>query len=590
MQKHPGMREKLTKCATAYALQLKYKSTGTIEFLVDDITGDFFFLEMNTRLQVEHGITELCYNVDLVVLMLQQADYERGGKTGLPSDYLHSLQKDGPNGAAIEARVYAEVPFRNYAPSPGLLQAVDWPQGEGIRVDTWVKTGQKIASFYDPLIAKVMAHAYSRETVCNKIAKVLFDTTLQGPPTNLHFLKDVISSESFLAGDTLTNFLDTKFTYRPCAIDVLSPGSFTTVQDFPARATNGHGIPKGGPMDNLSSRIANVLVGNDPGTEVLEMTLTGPELLFTAPAVVAVAGASVSVAIDGENKPMWSRLTIQSGQKLKIGKVENGGLRFYLAVKGGFPEIPLYLGSKAGTPSLGFGGTQGRQLQMGDWIELDPSGKEWAVASRSYTLPQACIPNYNIEEVYCMHGPHDSDDFMTIKDREMLYSTAWKIGHNSNRTGIRLVGPVPEWSRKDGGEGGSHPSNIFDYGYPCPGGINWGGDSSVIFSMDSPDLGGLLCSTTVISADLWRVGQVKPGGYLKLKPTIFEHALELVDRVEAFIANIKALVDGKSEMVPSLDLALPPSGIPESTSNAILKTVPGDDKRHQVVYRQVLEL
>jgi urea carboxylase len=590
VQKHPEMREKLTKYATAYALQLKYKSAGTIEFLVDDITGDFFFLEMNTRLQVEHGITELCYNVDLVVLMLQQADYERGGKTGLPSDYLHSLQKDGPNGAAIEARVYAEVPFRNYAPSPGLLQAVDWPQGEGIRIDTWVKTGQKIASFYDPLIAKAMAHADSRETVCNKIAKVLSDTTLQGPPTNLHFLKDIISSESFLAGDTLTNFLDTKFTYKPCAIDVLSPGSFTTVQDFPARATNGHGIPKGGPMDNLSSRIANVLVGNNPGTEVLEMTLTGPELLFTAPAVVAVAGASVSVTIDGENKPMWSRLTIQSGQKLKIGKVENGGLRFYLAVKGGFPEIPLYLGSKAGTPSLGFGGTQGRQLQMGDWIELDPSGNEWAVASRSYTLPQACIPNYNIEEVYCMHGPHDSDDFMTIKDREMLYSTAWKIGHNSNRTGIRLVGPVPEWSRKDGGEGGSHPSNIFDYGYPCPGGINWGGDSSVIFSMDSPDLGGLLCSTTVISADLWRIGQVKPGGYLKLKPTTFEHALELVDRVEAFIANVKALVDGNSEMIPTLDLALPPSRIPEGTSNAILKTVPGDDKHHQVVYRQVLKL
>jgi hypothetical protein len=80
-------------------------------------------------------------------------------------------------------------------------------------------------------------------------------------------------------------------------------------------------------------------VGNDPGTEVLEMTLTGPELLFTAPAVFAVSGAPVAINIDGHEKPIWSRLAIQAGQKLKLGKVANGGLRFYLAVKGGFPEM-----------------------------------------------------------------------------------------------------------------------------------------------------------------------------------------------------------------------------------------------------------
>lgn len=148
------MRKRLTECAVAYALKLKYKSAGTIEFLVDDKTGDFFFLEMNTRLQVEHGITELCYGVDLVSLMLQQADCEKGGKTGLSSEYLHSLQKDEPNGAAIETRVYAEVPFRNYAPSPGLLQYVEWPQGDGVRVDTWVKTGQRIASYYGKASSK----------------------------------------------------------------------------------------------------------------------------------------------------------------------------------------------------------------------------------------------------------------------------------------------------------------------------------------------------------------------------------------------------------------------------------------------------
>ncbi len=334
--------------------------------------------------------------------------------------------------------------------------------------------------------------------------------------------------------------------------------------------------------------VANILVGNAPGMETLEMTLSGPELHFTAPAVFSVRGAPMPVQIDGEEKPMWSRLVVQKGQKLKIGKIDGAGCRTYLAIKGGFPKIPTYLGSKAGTPSLLFGGTQGRQLHMGDWIDLDPQTKDWASEAKEYTLPAVSIPDYNVTEVYCMHGPHDSDDFMTAKDRHMLYNTAWKIGHNSNRTGVRLVGPVPEWSRKDGGEGGSHPSNILDYGYPCPGGINWGGDSPVVFAMDSPDLGGLVCSSTVISGDLWRLGQVKPGGTLKLKPTTFEHALELDKRVEAFIDSVHKLVDGETEMsAPSLDLTLPSSGLDPNGSNAIIETVPGDGgKRPKVVYRQ----
>jgi acetyl/propionyl-CoA carboxylase alpha subunit len=100
------MREKLTKCGTTWACQLKYKSAGKIEFLAEYVPGDLSFLEMNTRLQVEHGITEMCYKVDLVKLMLQQADCERVGHTLLPSESLTSLQNDGPDGTAIEARAY----------------------------------------------------------------------------------------------------------------------------------------------------------------------------------------------------------------------------------------------------------------------------------------------------------------------------------------------------------------------------------------------------------------------------------------------------------------------------------------------------
>lgn len=575
----------MTKCAVEYASKLKYKSAGTVEFLVDDTTGDFFFLEMNTRLQVEHGITELCYDVDLVSLMLKQADCQKGGKTGNPSEYLLGLQKEGPSGAAIEARVYAEVPFRNFAPSPGLLQEVRWPSGDGLRIDTWVKTGQRIAPYYDPLIAKVMVHSLDRESAIDKMLDTLSACVLQGPATNLQYLSAVIASQGFRDGATLTNYLSTTFQYSPCAIDVLSGGAFTTVQDFPARVTAGHGIPRGGPMDNISSRIANLLVGNEPGMETFEVTISGPELLFTAAAVFSVCGAPMSVTVDGVEKPMWSRLKIQAGQTLKVGSSKTGGCRNYIAVKGGFPDIPVYLGSKAGTPSLKYGGTQGRQLQTSDYITLSDETVKWAAEATEFTLPPECIPDYNISEVYVLHGPHDDDTFMTAEDRELLYSTKWKVGHNSNRTGIRLIGPNPKWSRKDGGDGGAHPSNCFDYGYPM-GGINWGGDSSVVFSMDSPNLGGLICSSTVISADLWRLGQLKPGDYVRFKPTTYDLSLELYSRVEAYVIAMGKYIRNQEVDVPKLQVDLPPG-----ETGAILLKVEGDGgARPEVKYRQVCVL
>ena len=152
VEKHEGMRDQLGSAAVSLAKSIKYGSAGTVEYLVDDKTGEFFFLEMNTRLQVEHGITELCYNVDLVELMLKQADAELAGQGGLSSEELKTLQPIGPNGAAIEARVHAENPLRDFAPSPGLLQEVEWSGPEGSRVDTWVSTGSTVTPNYGVLM------------------------------------------------------------------------------------------------------------------------------------------------------------------------------------------------------------------------------------------------------------------------------------------------------------------------------------------------------------------------------------------------------------------------------------------------------
>lgn len=150
--RNPGLREDLCKAAVRLAESISYASAGTIEYLVDDETGAFFFLEMNTRLQVEHGITELCYGLDLVELMLQQADAQLSGKPGLEAAFLASIPTDAPSGSAIEARVYAENPVKDFAPCPGTLQSVEWKELPGSRIDTWIYRGIKVSANYGMLV------------------------------------------------------------------------------------------------------------------------------------------------------------------------------------------------------------------------------------------------------------------------------------------------------------------------------------------------------------------------------------------------------------------------------------------------------
>lgn len=145
------------------------------------------------------------------------------------------------------------------------------------------------------------------------------------------------------------------------AIDILNGGIETTVQDYPGRRI-GLGIPRSGPMDSLAFRIANILVGNDPGTEGLETTLMGCRLYFHASAIVAFAGAEAPISIDGKEVPMWQAVVVPSGSKVVIRSVKDKGFRVYMAVRGGFPDIPQYLGSKS--TSMGLGGYQVRRISQ----------------------------------------------------------------------------------------------------------------------------------------------------------------------------------------------------------------------------------
>ncbi|KKK15430.1 hypothetical protein ARAM_006433, partial [Aspergillus rambellii] len=514
------LRRDLCDAAVRLAESIKYGSAGTIEYLVDDDTGSFFFLEMNTRLQVEHGITELCYGIDLVELMLKQADAELSGKKGLSAELLSSIPVGAPSGVAIEARIYAENPVKDFAPCPGTLQHVEWKEIPGSRIDTWIYRGIQVSANYDPLLAKVMYHAPTRQEAIKGMTDILAGSQICGPPTNLEFLSKILADKSFTAGNTLTKFLDT-FEHNLSAIDVVSGGAYTLVQDWPGRPTLGRGFCHSGPMDSFAFRIANALVGNPLGVEGLDVTLSGPELRFLGSAIISLCGAPIDAKLDDTPIPMWTRIKVSAGQRLKIGKTTGNGCRAYLGLFGGFLNIAKWFGSKSTAPMVGVGGYQGRQLAAGDYISIRHQIPEVA---GDLSIPGHLIPQYPKNwEILFMPGPYD-EGYIVPESIDMLYSAEWTVSHNAARGGIRLLGPKPTWARPDGGDGGAHPSNLIEYGYAI-GSLNWTGDDPVVFSQDAPDLGGFISSHTIVKGDLWKLGQVKAGDTLMFRATSLEDAL-----------------------------------------------------------------
>lgn len=449
LAKRPELRDEMCSAAVRLAESLQYGSAGTIEFLVDDEHANFFFLEMNTRLQVEHGITELCHDVDVVELMLKQADAELSGKGGLDAGYLAGLQPSSAKGVAIEARVYAENPAKDYAPSPGLLQEVLWKEVPGSRIDTWVRRGIRVSANYDPLLAKAMVHASTRDEAIAGLSELLTESKILGPPTNLGFLATILADSTFKSGNTMTKFLST-FEYSPAAIDVIAGGAYTLVEDL-GRPNVGRGFGHAGPMDPLAFRIANYLVGNKQGVEGLEITLSGPDLKFLGPAIVALCGAPMEAVLDDQEFPMWTRRRVEAGQRLKIGKCTGGGCRTYLAIHGGLPDIAVWFGSKSTAPMTTVGGYQGRALAAGDLLGI---AKNPPKIEGELKLPQKLVPSYNEEwDLLAMPGPHD-EGFLKQDFIDEFYRTTFKISHNAARGGIRLIGPQPRWERADGGDGG----------------------------------------------------------------------------------------------------------------------------------------
>lgn len=586
---YPDLRQQLTECAIRLGSSVNYRSAGTVEYLVDDNNGEFYFLEMNTRLQVEHGISELCYNVDLVELMYRQADSQLSGTGGISSEYLKHLQErlQVPQGHAIEVRLCAENPARNFTPSTGILQQVSWSKIKGTRIDTWIRAGNVIGPEYDSLLAKIMQWSPSRQEAIAGLQCVVSKTVICGPTLNLDFLLSIMHDARFQSGETTTDLL-TKFTYVPSAIDVVSGGALTLVQQYPGRPAAGHGFAHSGPMDPIASRIANLLVNNEPEVENLEITLSGPELHFKSAAYIALCGPDVTALLDENEFPLWTRVRVNAGQRLKIGQMATG-CRVYLAVHGGFPGIGTWFGSKATTPGLQIGGYQGRALRTGDLLAIVKSEghEEEAEATKQWSISTHLRPKYSdVWTLRAMPGPYETG-YMSSKDIESIYSQPWEISHNAARSGIRLITPdsgPPEFARLNGGDGGDHPSNVIEYGYPV-GGLNWTGSEAVLFPLDCPDFGGFVCSMTVVKSDWWKLGQIRPGNRVRFQRIDLEKAIQCRKKNEDFITAIATALQTR-EWHQVLPLEDEMSTVTQHQDGAdIVRTLEKSTSRPPITYR-----
>ena len=512
-------------CAVKLAQSVRYRSAGTVEFLYDEEQGDFFFLEVNTRLQVEHGVTELVRDIDLVEWMIRLAAGEHRMFSQPPSPI---------RGHAAQARIYAENPTRNFEPCSGLISKVRLPHK--VRWDGWIEDGTEVSPFYDPLLGKLLVHGKDRKDVVQKLRQALSETEIHGIQTNLEYLDQWVSGPWSESAPVYTRSLES-FSFRTKTIEVLRGGTQTTIQEYPGRLGYWEvGVPPSGPMDAFSFRLANLMVGNRADATGVEITAHGPKLKFNRSCKAAICGAQGDFVLNGKTVAYGKAFELAEGDELDLGRIKGDGMRSYLALSGGL-AVPEYLGSKS-TFTLGkFGGHCGRALRAGDVLALEKNSslaKPLAVALESLPLISS---DWTLKALY---GPHGAPDFFTVSYMKLFFAEEWEVHYNSDRTGIRLIGPKPEWARPDGGEAGIHPSNLHDNPYAV-GAIDFTGDMPVILGPDGPSLGGFACPATVASVDLWKLGQLKPGDKVRFDLVDHEEAIEALDAQERLINQSKQL-------------------------------------------------
>lgn len=527
------VRQQMYTAARSLAKTSGYRNAGTVEFLYDESDEKFYFLEVNTRLQVEHGITEEVYGVDLVEWMIKESAGELKGIDNF---------KAVPDGHSIEVRVYAEDSINNFRPGTGKIDDVVF--SDKARVETWIRKNIEISSLYDPMLAKLIVHSDSRESAVKKMADVLEESEIYGVTTNLMYLKSFIATSDYKAGKLFTKMLD-GFMPEENALEVLDGGLQSTVQD--ADGMIGYwtvGVPPCGAMDSYSFRIGNKLLGNSPDSAGIELTMRGGTYRFRTTASFCITGADMSATLDGKTIPMYTVVTAEPMQELKF-KTCTKGMRTYLLVAGGI-KVPQIMGSYSTFCDGKFGGHNGRALRTGDVLHL--SDKCYTDSVNAFD--KKYIPKIdNIWTIGVIPGPQPTYEYLQPEYLRTLTESEYTVNFNSARTGIRLNGPIPQWVREDGGEAGLHPSNIHDNAYAI-GTLDLTGDQSILLGPDGPSLGGFVCSVTTAKGELWKLGQLHPGDKVHFQLITLEQAETIRKAQEKNIAleYTEALLPEKTDI------------------------------------------
>ena len=519
-------RRAMHAAAQRLAAEVHYRSAGTVEFLYDTQFGAFYFLEVNTRLQVEHGVTEEALGIDLVEWMVKEA---AGRLTGLES------LATGSSGHAIEVRVYAEDWLNGFRPSSGKVDGVFFDPRA--RAETWLRSGIEVTPLYDPMLAQLIVHGTDRQNAISKMLEVLKNSRVYGITTNLQFLEALFETDAYQHGEVSTGILS-GFSPAEHALEVLDGGLQTTVQDYPGMIGYWHvGVPPCGAFDSYNFRLGNHLLGNSDGAAGLEMTMCGGAYRFRTAMSFCLTGADMNAELDGIRVPMYQVVQAKAMQVLRL-KNCSVGMRAYLLIAGGL-DLPKKMGSCSTFIDGKFGGCGGRALRAGDVLRVRAN----CLTDSCKSLEEPYIPQItNRWVIGVIPGPQPTSEYLKPEYLETLMTNEYEVNFNSARTGIRLNGRIPQWVREDGGEAGLHPSNIHDNAYAI-GALNLTGDQSVLLGPDGPSLGGFVCPVVTALGERWKLGQLRPGDKVRFRLLSLEQAAQIRDAQEKSIAGDYRRID-----------------------------------------------
>ena len=509
-------RKMILSAATAIARSLSLSGLMTLEFALASDQREPEIVSAHSRIEPALLATEAIAGFDLFALSLRLA---AGEAVELPSVF--------PVAHALLASVERE------ATDCGVVSSLEL--SAAITNETWISPGTRVAAEYDPTLVALVATAPTRDEAREQLVRALSETRVGGLGTNLALLETLLNDPVLRAGE-LTPAYAGRVSQATATMEVLATGAFTLVVDYPGRLGYWHvGIPPSGPADALSFRLANRIVGNPADAAGLEITLAGPTLRFTADSLIALAGAALPAFLDGEPVAPYKPQRVRPGQTLEIKSGDAAGCRSYLAVRGGI-DVPVYLGSRTTFTLGGFGGHRGRTLRRGDRLPLGGSRP----SEKPRALPPTLAPEITRSwTLGVLLGPHAAPDFFTPRDLDAVFRTSWEVHFQSSRTGIRLIGPKPEWARADGGEAGLHPSNIHDVPYAV-GAIDFTGDMPILLGPDGPSLGGFVCPATLAHAELWKLGQLRAGDRVRFVAITEARASELSAAQESLLEKLEA--------------------------------------------------